>query len=109
VSSGEFIRSIVSVTDEQILRQIGRRVRAARLRGNMTQECLAKLVGVHWKTIGHIERGSYPISLTIFARLVQFLEISPNRLLAGVGLPDASRTARIKKALARKRAPRRVP
>lgn len=96
------------MTDEQILRQIGQRVRAARLRGNMTQECLAELVGVHWKTIGHIERGSYPIALTTFARLVQFLEISPNRLLEGFGLPDPGRTARIKRALARKRAPRRV-
>jgi DNA-binding XRE family transcriptional regulator len=73
----------------------------------MTQECLAELVGVHWKTVGHIEHGTYPIALTIFARLSQFLEISPNRLLDGLHPPDPERTARIKKALARKRAPRK--
>jgi DNA-binding XRE family transcriptional regulator len=93
------------VTDEQILRLLGRRVREARLNADMTQECLAELAGVHWKTIGHIERGTYPIAITTFARLSQFLETSPNRLLDGLKLPDLQRTARIKRALARKRAP----
>ena len=88
-----------------MLRLIGRHVREARLKASLTQECLAELVGVHWKTIGHIERGSYPIALTTFARLAQFLDRSPNRLLDGLEPPDPSRTARIKKALARKRAP----
>ncbi len=88
-----------------MLRLIGRRVREARLKSDMTQECLAELVGVHWKTIGHIERGSYPIALTTIARLSQFLEISPNRLLDNLGSPDLKRTAQIKKAMARKRAP----
>jgi DNA-binding XRE family transcriptional regulator len=96
------------VTNPQILRLIGRRVREARLKANLTQECLAELVGVHWKTVGHIERGSYPVALTIFVRLSQFLEISPNRLLDGLDLPDPQRTARIKKVMARKRAPRKI-
>lgn len=93
------------VTDQQILRLFGQHVREARLNANMTQECLAELVSVHWKTIGHIERGTYPIALTTFARLSQFLETSPNRLLDGLKPPDPQRTARIRKALARKRAP----
>lgn len=88
-----------------MLQTIGRRVREARLNANMTQECLAELVGVYWKTIGHIERGSYPIALTTFVRLSQFLEFSPNQLLDNLGSPDPKRTARIKKAMARKRAP----
>lgn len=95
------------VTNPQMLRLIGHHVREARLKANMTQECLAELVGVHWKTIGHIERGSYPIALTTFARLSQFLETSPNRLLDGLDLPDPQRMAHIKKAMARKRAPRK--
>ena len=95
------------MTDRQILRLIGQRVREARLKADMTQECLAELVDVHWKTIGHIERGSYPIALTTFARLSQFLETSPNQLLEGLQPPDPERAARIKKALARKRAPRK--
>ncbi len=75
------------------------------MKANLTQECLAELVGVHWKTVGHIERGSYPIGVTTFARLAQFLETSPNRLLDGLEPPNPQRTARIKKALARKRVP----
>lgn len=94
------------MTNQQILRLIGQRVREARLKANM-KECLAELVGVHWKTIGHIERGSYPIALTTFTRLSQLLETSPNRLLDGLESPDLQRTARIKKAMARKRAPAR--
>jgi DNA-binding XRE family transcriptional regulator len=98
---------LCNVTNQQILRLFGQRVREARLKTNMTQECLAELVNVHWKTIGHIERGTYPIGLTTFARLSQFLETSPNRLLDGLEPPDPKRTARIKKALARQRAPKR--
>lgn len=88
-----------------MLRLIGLHVREARLKADLTQECLAELVGVHWKTIGNIERGVFPIALTTFARLAQFLETSPNRLLDGLEPPDPRRTARIKKALARQRAP----
>jgi DNA-binding XRE family transcriptional regulator len=97
--------SLCDVTDQQMLRLFGQRVREARLKARMTQECLAELVGIHWKTVGHIERGTYSIALTTFARLSQFLETSPNRLLEGLKPPDPQRTARIKQALARKRAP----
>lgn len=92
------------MTDQQLLRLIGQRVRTARTKAGLTQECVAELVGVHWKTIGHIERGTYPIAVTTFARLAQFLETSPNRLLDGMEPPEPKRTERIKKALARKRA-----
>jgi len=88
-----------------MLRLIGKNFREARLKAKLTQECLAELVGVHWKTIGHIERGSYPIALATFARLSQFLETSPNRLLDGLDSPDPKRTEQIKKAMVRKRAP----
>ena len=98
---------LVAVTDQQLLRLIGQRVRTARAKAGLTQECLAELVGVHWKTIGHIERGTYPVAVTTFARLTQFLETSPNRLLEGLESPEPKRTERIKKALARKRAPAR--
>ena len=93
------------VTDKQILRLIGEHIRTARIKAGMTQECLAELAGIHWKTVSNIERGNYPIGLTIFARVSQFLETSPNRLLDGLESPDPKRTTRIKKALARKRAP----
>lgn len=94
------------MTDRQILRLIGENVKTARLKANMTQECLAELVGVHWQTISYLENGKYPFSVIAFARITQALEISPNRLLDGLPEPDMQRMEKVKKALARKRKPR---
>ena len=95
------------MNDREILRVLGRNIRQARLNAGLTQECLAELAGVHVQTIGAIEHGGFPFAVTTFARLSQFLEISPNRLLDGLKSPDRERTTRIKKALARRRAPRK--
>lgn len=95
------------MNNREILRVLGRNIRQARLNSDMTQECLAELAGVHVQTIGAIEYGNFPFAVTTFARISQFLEISPNRLLDGLKSPDRERTARIKKALARKRAPKK--
>jgi DNA-binding XRE family transcriptional regulator len=96
------------VTNREILRLVGRNVRQARLKANLTQECLAELVGVHWQTISYIEQGKFPCSLSTFARLSQYLQISPNRLLDGLPGPDPERVERITKVLARKRRPRKL-
>jgi transcriptional regulator with XRE-family HTH domain len=93
------------VSNREILCLIGRNIREARQKAGLTQECLAELAGVHVQTVGAIERGGFPFAVTTFARVSQFLEISPNRLLDGLESPDPTRTARIKKAMARKRAP----
>lgn len=93
--------------DNEILRILGRNIRRARVKADMTQECLAELAGVHVQTIGAMERGGFPFAVTTFARISQFLETSPNRLLDGLKPPDPERTMRIKKALARRRAPRK--
>ena len=95
------------MNNREILRVLGRNIRQARLNASLTQECLAELAGVHVQTIGAIEHGNFPFAVTTFARISQFLESSPNRLLDGLEPPDGERTARIKKALARKRAPRK--
>lgn len=95
------------MNNREILRVLGRNIRQARLNASLTQECLAELAGVHVQTIGAIEHGNFPFAVTTFARLTQFLESSPNRLLDGLKPPDQERTARIKKALARRRAPRK--
>ena len=95
------------MNNREILRVLGRNIRQARLNASLTQECLAELAGVHVQTIGAIDHGNFPFAVTTFARLSQFLESSPNRLLDGLKPPDQERTARIKKALVRKRAPRK--
>lgn len=94
------------MTDRQILRHIGGNVKAARLRANLTQECLAEIVGVHWQTVSYIENGKFPFSVVTFFKLGQALEISPNRLLDGLPEPDRRRMERIKKMMARKRKPK---
>jgi transcriptional regulator with XRE-family HTH domain len=88
-----------------MLRVIGQNVRAARLQAGLTQECLAELVGLHWQTVSNIERGKSPFSVTTFSLLAQHLEVDPAKLLAGLPRPNARRSARIKKALTRRREP----
>ena len=94
------------VNDRQILRCIGKNIQNARLSAGLTQECLAELVGIHWKTISGIERGRYPFAVTSFARIAQHLEVTTDSLLEGIEPPDPKRTAAIRKALARRRQPK---
>jgi DNA-binding XRE family transcriptional regulator len=96
------------VTDRQILRVIAENVKKARLAADLTQECLAEMVGVHWQTISYLEKGRYPFAVTNFVRVCHALDVSPNRLIDGLPEPDQKRMEKIKKALARKRKPKRV-
>ena len=84
-------------------------LRAARLKAGITQECLAELAEVHWQTISHIENGKFPALVTTFARIGQALGISSDTLLEGLPKPNIERVERVKKALARKRRPKRTP
>jgi DNA-binding XRE family transcriptional regulator len=96
------------VKDREILRCLGKNIQAARLRAGLTQECLAELVGIHWKTLSGIERGLYPCAVTNFIRIAQHLRVSTDSLVEGIEPPDARRTASIQKAMARKRRPKAV-
>lgn len=93
------------MTDRQILRRIGQNVKLARSKADMTQECLAEIVGVHWQTISNVESGKVPCSLVTFAKISQALSVSPNRLFDGLPELDADRVTHIKRAKARKRPP----
>ena len=55
-------------SNEQILSEIGRRIRAARIEANLTQEALAIRAGVSLSTVASIERGGE-------ARLGSYLSI----------------------------------
>jgi DNA-binding XRE family transcriptional regulator len=96
------------VKDREILRCLGKNIQAARLRAGLTQECLAELVGIHWKTLSGIERGLYPCAVTNFIRIAQHLRVSTDSLLAGIDPPEPKRAASIQKAMARKRRPKAV-
>ena len=88
-----------------MLRLIGAKVKAARTKANLTQECVAEIAGIHWQTVSYIENGKFPASIITFSKLSQALDVSANQLLEGLPLLNPDRTARIKKALARKRKP----
>ena len=89
-----------------MLRLIGRNVKSARLKANLTQECLAELAEIHWQTISNVENGRFPMSVLTFAQISHALGVSANRLLDGLPAPNIARMERIKKALARKRKPK---
>ena len=91
--------------DREILRVIGRNIKRARLQANLTQECLAEIIGVHWQTVSYLESGKYPFSVTTFARISQVLDVSANRLLDGLSAVDREQIDKVKKVLARKRKP----
>ena len=91
-----------------MLRTIGATVKAARLKADLTQECLAELVGVHWQTISNVENGKFPYSILLFVRISQALQISANRLLENLPEADENQMTRIKKAFARKRSPKQT-
>ena len=77
---------------------MGASVKAARLKVNMTQECLAEMVGVHWQTISRVENGKYPYSVVVFVRISQALQMSPNRLIENVPEADKAVNLRAKPA-----------
>lgn len=50
-------------------------IRQYRAKHNMSQEQLAKLVGVRRETIGHLERGSYNPSLKLAWDIAKVFEV----------------------------------
>jgi DNA-binding XRE family transcriptional regulator len=93
------------VRDEQILKLIGENIRSARLEANLTQEGLAEMAGIHWKTIGYIETGKRALGILSFARIVQCLGGGANRFFDGLPPMDAKKKEAALKALVRKRKP----
>ena len=76
------------VTEMVDYREIGSRIRTARLRKGMTQERLAELSGVGTPHISHIETGNTIPSLKIFVAIINALDCSADELLC-LELKDA--------------------
>ena len=62
-------------------RKMGTRVRQQRMLNNLTQEQLARKVGVSTSFIGHIERGEKKASLETVVALCNAMSIAPSVLL----------------------------
>lgn len=69
----------------------------------MTQEGLAELVDIHWKTVGYIEGGKRDFGAATLARIALVLKMPFNRVLEGVELANDPHLKVIGKATARKR------
>lgn len=58
------------------------RIEAIRLHKNLTRQELADLVGVHYQTIGYLERGEYSPSLALALRISQALNTPVEKLFS---------------------------
>jgi transcriptional regulator with XRE-family HTH domain len=69
---------------EEVLRQLGQRVRSVRTGAGLTQEDLAERTGLHRTYIGDIERGERNVSTVNLYKLSRALGMALSELLEGV-------------------------
>lgn len=73
--------SFVNMTNENLIKEFGERIKQLRLKNNMSQEKLSFAAGFHRTYIGMIERGERNISLTNMAVFAKVFEINLSELL----------------------------
>jgi transcriptional regulator with XRE-family HTH domain len=61
---------------------LGRRIKALRLRRELTQEALGERAGLNYKYLGAVERGERNPSLKQLLKIAQALGVEPHELLA---------------------------
>ena len=66
---------------EEIQKSLGLKVQALRKTKNMTQEDLAEITGVSWRTISNLERGLALPTLKLIYDLSQHFNVSIDELL----------------------------
>lgn len=67
-----------------VLRQVGRNIKAERARRELTQEALAHLAGIGVAQLARMERGESDSGLTKYVRVARALDVEPSLLLHGV-------------------------
>ena len=87
----------------QILKIIGANIRKARLKANITQEGLAEMIDIHWKTLSYIETGKRDFGASILAKIALALKIPSDQVLDGISL-SRENMAVVAKATKRKKA-----
>lgn len=70
--------------DEQ--QSLGRAIRRARIRRNLSQIELAVLLGMHRTQLGHIEQGRKDVRLSSLLRIAHALEIPASMLVRSAEL-----------------------
>lgn len=69
------------MNDEEILKNLGLKLKYKRLQKGYTQETLAEIIDVHEKYIGKIETGKQNITIKTLNRIANALEIDIHSLL----------------------------
>jgi transcriptional regulator with XRE-family HTH domain len=62
------------LSDPEIIRRIGKKIKTVRLNSNITREELQRITGVHKKTIGDAEAGKN-VTLATFIAILRGLEM----------------------------------
>lgn len=78
------------MSDDEILRQFGERVRELRQKRGLSQEELARAAGLHRTYVSDIERGKRNVALMNIARLARALGKSVGELTEGVELRNSA-------------------
>jgi DNA-binding XRE family transcriptional regulator len=64
------------------------RIEAARVRAGLSRQQLAEAVGVHYQTVGYLERGEYSPSLSLALRLSRVLDVPVDDLFSLDPFPE---------------------
>lgn len=67
------INNWYAMSDPAILKELGQKLKAFRLQKNITQEEMAKKIGINRVTVGEIEKGR-PSSLLTFIQILRVLD-----------------------------------
>lgn len=74
----------------QELINLGNRIRDRRMEKGMSQETVAEMAGISANTVSRIEGGHSAMSIEIFIKLIQILNLDANELL-GVNLLESEK------------------
>lgn len=79
--------------------EVGRRLKAARLDAGLSQEKLAKIIGVTYQQIQKYERGRHQIPACRYPKIIAATNFNVNDLLLGLPKPDVFATSNIEREL----------
>jgi transcriptional regulator with XRE-family HTH domain len=68
----------------EVLKQIGRNIKAERARRELTQEALAHQSGVAVAQVARMERGETDTGISKYVSLARAMEVTPALLLQGI-------------------------
>lgn len=75
--------TIRNMAEDEVIREIGRRVRSRRERRELTQMGLAELVGISRSYVAQMENGKRAASFAVLIRVAEALDIPIEELLGG--------------------------